>query len=150
MAASGDCIFCRIVRGDAPASVVAQDDNILAFLDIRPINVGHTLVVPRRHASLLADLQPAMGRAIFEMAQRVAAGLRASGLRCEGVNFHLADGEVAGQEVFHVHLHVYPRFAGDGVGLRFGPKYGTTPPRSELDRTATRIRGALGTSAQAE
>ena len=140
------CIFCRIVRGDAPASIVADRGDTLAFLDIQPINVGHTLVIPKAHAKTLADLPPGAGGRIFETARGIAAGLRTSGLPCEGVNFHLADGRVAGQEVEHVHLHVYPRFAGDGVGLRVGPRYGMRPPREDLERIARQIRAGLASS----
>lgn len=142
-AMAGGCIFCRIARREAPASVVREDDATLAFLDIRPINPGHVLVIPRTHAARLADLPPGVGGRVFEAAKEVAAGLLRSGLRCEGVNFHLADGEAAGQEVFHVHLHVYPRFPGDGVGLRVGPGYGRSPPREELEAAAEAIRRAL-------
>lgn len=137
------CIFCNIVRREAPASVVDEDEETLAFLDIRPLTAGHTLVVPKAHAAYLADLPPDAGGRIFEMGRRVAAGLRRSGLPCEGVNFHLADGEVAGQEVFHVHLHVFARYEGDGFHLRPGPQYGEMPPRDELDRIARRIRDAI-------
>ena len=143
MAAASECIFCRIVRRQLPASVVAEDPVALAFLDIRPISPGHTLVIPKAHASRLEDLPPESGGRMFEIAQAVASCLRRSGLPCEGVNIYLADGEVAGQEVFHVHLHVYPRDRGDGVGLRFGPGYGRVPAREELDAVAARIRDAL-------
>ena len=140
-----DCIFCAILAGRAPASFVYRDERCAAFLDIRPVNPGHTLVVPMRHAANLAELDPEDGAQMFRVAQRLAAALRRSGLRCEGVNLHLADGEVAGQEVFHVHLHVVPRFRGDGFGLRFPPGYGHQPPRAELDEIAGRIESALQT-----
>lgn len=136
------CVFCKIIRRELPASVLAEDDRTMAFLDIRPINPGHFLVIPKAHATRLADLQPGDGGRIFEMARELAGALRKSGVRCEGVNFHLADGEVAGQEIFHVHLHVYPRYAGDGVGLRMGPRYGTMPKREDLDEVTAAIRGA--------
>jgi histidine triad (HIT) family protein len=77
------------------------------------------------------------------VAHRVAAAARASGVRCEGVNLFLADGEAAMQEVPHVHLHVFPRWRGDGFGLRFGPEYKHKPPRAALEETASRIRAAL-------
>jgi histidine triad (HIT) family protein len=77
------------------------------------------------------------------MGMRVAAALRTCGVRCEGVNLFLADGEAAGQEVFHVHLHVFPRFAGDGFGLKFSPKYFVLPLRSELDNIAREIRNLI-------
>lgn len=80
---------------------------------------------------------------IGEAAKRLTAALRASGLRCEGVNLFLADGEAAMQEIFHVHLHVFPRFAGDGFGLRFGPHYRERPEREALEAAAERIRAAL-------
>ena len=80
---------------------------------------------------------------MFQVAQRLAAALRASGLRCEGVNLRLADGEAAGQEVFHVHLHVIPRHAGDGFGLTFAPGYFDKPPRTALEQAAASVRTAL-------
>ncbi len=136
------CTFCKIVRRELPASILAEDDDALAFLDIRPINPGHFLVIPKAHAARLADLPPGLGGRVFEMAGSLVPALYRSGVKCEGVNIHLADGEVAGQEIFHVHLHVYPRWVGDGVGLRMGPRYGTMPARDELDRLAVAMRAA--------
>jgi len=80
----------------------------------------------------------------MRVAHRLAAALRASDVRCEGVNLFLADGEAAMQEVFHVHLHVFPRYVGDGFGLRFGPDYKARPPREELDRIAAQLRATVG------
>jgi histidine triad (HIT) family protein len=134
------CPFCEIVALRLPASELCRDDLVVAFLDIRPITPGHLLVVPRSHAAGLADLPRPTGRAMFTTAQRLAAALRESGLRCDGVNFFLADGEVAGQEVDHVHLHVVPRFAGDG--FRLSAQF-MSPERAELDATAGLIRAAL-------
>ncbi len=139
----GDCIFCKIIRRQAPASIVDENEHTLAFLDIRPMNPGHVLVIPKEHAAHLGDLPPAAGGRVFAQCMAVAAALRASGLRCEGVNIYLADGEVAGQEIFHVHLHVLPRYAGDGFGLRVGPEYGRIADRVELDAIAEKIRTSL-------
>jgi histidine triad (HIT) family protein len=80
---------------------------------------------------------------MFRIAQSMAAAIYESGLDCEGINLFLADGEAAGQEAFHVHLHVFPRFAGDGFGLRFGPDYANMPDRETLEVSAKRIRDAL-------
>jgi diadenosine tetraphosphate (Ap4A) HIT family hydrolase len=113
---------------------------VIAFLDTTPINPGHTLVVPRRHAAYLVDLEPSEGAPIWEAARIVAAGLRRSGLRCNGVNLHLADGSAAGQEVFHLHLHVIPRWRGDGAGLRRPPGFGAKAARSDLEVIARAIR----------
>ncbi len=142
VAEDASCVFCKIVRRQIPASVLAEDEHAMAFMDIRPINPGHFLEIPKSHTAHLADLPPGTGGRVFEMARELAPGLYHSGVKCEGVNIHLADGEVAGQEIFHVHLHVYPRYAGDGVGLRMGPRYGTMPKREELDRLAAAIRAA--------
>jgi histidine triad (HIT) family protein len=134
-------VFCEIVAGREPASVVCEDERTLTFLDHRPVTPGHMLVVPRAHAAYLADLDPEDGAELFRVGMRAAEALRASPLRCEGVNFHLADGEVAGQEVFHVHLHVIARFAGDGFGLRFPDDY-RIRERADLDDAAANIREA--------
>ncbi len=138
------CVFCDIVEGKAPASVVYADEIATAFMDIQPVNVGHVLVVPNRHASCLADVDDRAAAHLFVVAKRMAAALRACGIRCEGINLFLADGKEAFQEVFHVHIHVLPRYAGDGFGLRFGPAYGHRPSRAELDSLAARIRETGG------
>lgn len=137
------CPFCKILAGDLPASFVHQDDRCVAFMDIRPVTPGHTLVIPRAHAPYLKDLDAGTGAHMMQIAQRVAAALRKTSLKCEGINFFLADGEAAGQEVFHAHLHVFPRFTGDGFGLKFGPGYGIEPPRATLDDNAGAIRTNL-------
>jgi histidine triad (HIT) family protein len=138
-----DCIFCRIVSGRLPSSIVYADDLVTAFMDIQPVNAGHVLVVPNRHATFLADLDDESAADMFRVARRLAAALRNSGLLCEGVNLFLADGEAAMQEVMHCHLHVFPRYRGDGFGLTFGPDYKNKPPREALEAAAQRIRDAL-------
>ena len=112
-------------------------------MDIQPINAGHVLVVPEDHTSFMADLPEDTGAHMFSIARKVTAALYESGLECEGVNLFLADGEAAGQEVFHVHLHVFPRFAGDGFGLKFSPDYADRPDREELEEAAKRIKDAM-------
>lgn len=138
------CIFCDIVAGRSPASVVYRDDYCMAVMDICPINTGHLLVIPVRHATHLADLDPRVGSALFEAAQKLAAAIRQSDLKAEGINLLLADGEAAGQEVFHVHLHVLPRFQGDGFGHRVPAHYGQRPLREQLDAHAAAIKSSLG------
>ena len=132
-----------MVKGVEPYSRVHETGSVLALIDIHPVNPGHVLVVPKTHATYLADLDPKLGGEIFEVGMTVAAGLRRSGVRCEGVNFFLADGAAAGQEVFHVHLHVFPRFENDGFGLRFAPEYGRRESRSELERISADLRKAI-------
>ena len=137
------CIFCSIVEGSDPASLVYSDRQVMAFMDTTPVNSGHVLIIPKVHAAQLCELNLDTGTQLFRVAMRVAEGLRRSGVKCEGVNLFLADGEAAFQDVFHVHLHVIPRFKGDGFGLKLGPNYGFTPKRRELDKTADQIRKAM-------
>jgi histidine triad (HIT) family protein len=136
-----DCIFCRIARREAPASIVYEDDVVLAFMDIGPVNPGHTLIVPRHHFPDMADMDEATGAHLFLVTMRVAAAIRKSGVRCEGVNLFLADGEAAGQEVFHLHMHVFPRFKEDT--FKVDADWSVHPPRTELDEIAGRIRRQL-------
>jgi histidine triad (HIT) family protein len=138
-----DCIFCSIVAGDAPASFVYRDDVVSAFMDIQPVTPGHLLVVPNSHGAYLADIDEETAAHVMRIGHRMVAAARSSGLRCEGVNLFLADGEAAMQDVFHVHLHVIPRYAGDGFGLVLPPDYTDRPPRSELDANADKIRTQL-------
>ena len=137
------CLFCSMVNGTETYSLVHETEDVLALMDIQPVNPGHVLVVSKTHAAYLADLAPELGGEIFRVGMLVAAGLRRSGVRCEGVNLLLADGAAAGQEVFHLHLHVFPRFEHDGFGLRFGPDNRKRPGRAELERIAARLRDSI-------
>jgi diadenosine tetraphosphate (Ap4A) HIT family hydrolase len=139
-----ECVFCKIVEGTAPASVVYSDATVMAFMDIAPIVPGHLLVIPKRHAELVADLQGSEGTTCWMIAAWLAKALRGSGLRVEGVNLFVADGEAAFQDVPHFHIHVIPRHAGDGFSLSFPPTYGAPVERTVLDDAAARIRGGLG------
>lgn len=138
-----ECVFCRVVDGTVESSPVYEDDEILAFMDIEPVTDGHLLVIPKRHAPHLVDLDEQLGMSMFRIATRLSAALRRSGLPCDGVNLFLADGEAAFQEVFHVHLHVFPRTTGDGFRIDADWR---ERPRAELDDAAERIRGGLGAS----
>ena len=137
---AGECVFCSILRGQAEASIVYEDDTVVAFMDLRPVNPGHLLVVPRAHAVGLEDLEETLGTRVWSVAQRLARALRRSDLRCDGVNLFLADGEAAFQEVFHVHLHVLPRFAGDGFRISANWQLWE---RDELDKSAAAVRAGL-------
>lgn len=134
------CIFCAILAGQRPGSIFYADATVVGLLDINPVTEGHALIIPRRHIADLASLDEAVGRQLWTVAQRAAAALRASGLRCEGVNLFLADGEAAFQEVFHLHLHVFPRYTGDGFSLN--ADWSHQPPREALDATARLLAAA--------
>jgi histidine triad (HIT) family protein len=138
-----DCVICRLLSGELEVSLVYRDELCAAVMDIQPINPGHILVVPIRHSSRLTELPSEEGAQIFRVAQKLGEALRKSSVKCEGVNLFLADGEAAGQEVFHTHLHVVPRYVGDGFGLKFPAGYHNRPARSELDSLARNIRALL-------
>lgn len=139
MTVSG-CIFCAIVQGQAEASIVYEDDVVVAFMVLQPVTPGHLLVVPKAHAVGLDDLEESLGTQVWAVAHRLARALRRSSLRCEGVNLFLADGEAAFQEVFHVHLHVFPRFAGDSFRI---DAIWRARERDELDESAAVVRAGL-------
>lgn len=137
-------IFAEIIAGRSPASVVYRDAQVVAFMDIQPINEGHVLVVPVQPARFLAELDEAVAAHLFVVGQRVAGAIRASGLPATGIFIFLADGATAGQEVPHVHLHVVPRFAGDGLSFTLPEHYSTLPEREALEEAALKIHSALG------
>ncbi len=107
------CIFCRIVAGEIPATVVYEDDLTLAFLDIAPIIKGHTLVIPKPHVQHITEIPPDLLGACMLTVQRIACTQMTS-LNADGVNIHQANGAAAGQVVPHLHFHVVPRFTHDG------------------------------------
>ncbi len=141
------CPFCEIAAGRGEASVFYKDNVALGLMDIAPITQGHALVIPRSHSRRLADLDPAVGKQLFAVAQQTAAALRAVDLRCEGINLFLADGQAANQDVDHVHIHVIPRYQNDG--FRIETNWGKKPSRSELDDVAAQIRQHLAPPDQA-
>ncbi|OGO16478.1 MAG: hypothetical protein A2Z14_19535 [Chloroflexi bacterium RBG_16_48_8] len=137
------CIFCQILSGEVEASFIYRDELVTSFMDIRPLVRGHLLIIPNDHCSSLADLNDALGGHMFIIARRLAQAIRQSKLRSEGVNLFLADGPAAGQTVFHSHLHVIPRFAGDGFKIHFPASYGTRPSRNELNEIAELLQKAM-------
>ena len=139
-----NCIFCDILAGEAPASFVYEDDIVIAIMDISPVNPGHVMVIPREHIPCMADMDEKTGAHLFKITMRIEQAIRGSGVRCEGINLFLADGEAAFQEVFHLHMHIFPRFKGDH--FKISADWSVRPPREELDDIAERIRSAYNTS----
>jgi len=131
-----NCVFCALVAGEREASVVYEDERLLGFMDLNPVNPGHVLLVPKEHATAMADVDEDTGVHVFRIAMRMQQAIRRSDVRCEGINIFVADGEAAFQDVFHFHLHVIPRFEGDPFKIEANWK---EAPRSELDRAATSI-----------
>lgn len=132
-----DCIFCAIVAGEQPAHVVDEDESTIAFLDIRPWTRGHALVVARRHSRNLHEIDDDDLSAATLAAKRLAGRMRER-LDCEGINLLNSSEPAANQEVFHFHIHILPRWSGDGLRLPPRPK---PPTEDELTQVASELRG---------
>jgi len=131
-----DCIFCGIVAGDLPGQIVDEDDRTVSFLDINPATRGHALVVPRRHARDLLEIEPGELAAVASAAQRLARRIKER-LGADGVNLLNSCGRAAWQTIFHFHLHVIPRYREDPLRLPWTPAPGDP---EEIARTAERLR----------
>jgi histidine triad (HIT) family protein len=121
--ASQDCIFCRIVAGELPATIVDEDERTIAFMDIQPASRGHALVIPRSHATDVHAIAREDLEAVVAAAQRLAAKVR-DNLGADGVNLLSSSGAAAWQTVFHFHMHVIPRYTGDPLRLPWVPAAG--------------------------
>ncbi|MEW6036555.1 MAG: HIT family protein [Candidatus Micrarchaeota archaeon] len=138
-----ECVFCRIVRGSLSSTKLYEDDSMLAFMDYKPITQGHVLIIPKRHAELLTELDDNLAGEMLVLAKKVGLALKKSKLNVRGVNYILADGAEAGQEIFHVHMHIVPRYRGDGFGLRMPQRDEEETDEKRLERTAAKIRKFL-------
>jgi histidine triad (HIT) family protein len=131
-----DCIFCKIVAGELPAEIVDQDERTVAFMDISPATRGHALVVPRRHARDLLEVDREDLTATIVAAQRLAHRV-SQRLGADGVNVLNSCGSAAWQTVFHFHVHVIPRYAGDPLRLPWTP---TPGDQEEIAKAAKALR----------
>jgi len=130
-----DCIFCKIIRGEIPCCKVYETDSVLAFLDIAPVNLGHTLVIPKAHVEDVFSLPGELAPKLLEAIRVVGLALK-EGLGAPGMNLGMNNGAAAGQLVFHAHWHLIPRFEGDGLTL--WPQKSYAGPE-EMDKTARAI-----------
>jgi histidine triad (HIT) family protein len=133
------CIFCRIMAREIPATVVHEDEHVLAFMDLGQVNPGHVLVALKSHAENLYELNDAQAGAVLRAAARVARAIR-DAFDPEGLSVYQANGAAAGQTVFHYHVHLVPRHDGDGMALTWPVK---NPPRDKLEAYAAKIRASL-------
>jgi histidine triad (HIT) family protein len=106
---SASCIFCRIVQKEAPASFVYEDDKVIAFLDIRPLNEGHTLVIPKEHYETIYDIPEDLITHVYKIVKRTAVAVK-NATKADGITIIQQNGNAAGQEIFHLHVHVVPRY----------------------------------------
>jgi histidine triad (HIT) family protein len=135
--ADPDCLFCKIVAGEIPATIVAEDERTVAFMDINPATRGHALVVPRAHAADVFAIDPADLEAVALAAQRLARRARER-LGADGVNLLNSNGAAAWQTVFHFHLHVIPRYADDPLRLPWVPAPGDA---DDIQAAAAQLTG---------
>jgi histidine triad (HIT) family protein len=135
-----ECVFCRIVARQIPATVVHEDEHTLAFMDLGQVNPGHVLVAVKKHAENLYALDDAQAGAVLRAAARVARAIR-DAFAPQGLSVYQANGAAAGQTVFHYHVHLVPRHAGDGMALTWPVK---NPPREKLEEYAAKIKASLG------
>jgi histidine triad (HIT) family protein len=143
-----NCVFCAIAAKRAPAAIVYESDGALAFLDIRPVVEGHTLVIPKKHCRNLFDLDDGSGKSVMHASRVVARALRAA-FNADGLTVLQSNERAGGQEVFHYHAHLAPRFVGDGLMSRDANERRLqwrsrgSPSREELETIAARIRAQV-------
>ena len=133
-----DCLFCKIIRGEVPSFKVYEDDKTLAFLDIRPVNAGHTLVVPKDHATNIFDITPQDWAAVAETTRKLSIVIEKA-LEADGVNIAMNNREHAGQVIPHPHVHIIPRYKSDGFKLMPQRQYKT----NEAEETLAKIKAVL-------
>ena len=130
------CLFCKIIRREAPASIVYEDEKVIAFLGIRPLNEGHTLVIPREHYETVYEIPEELNAHIYKIVKRAAIAVKTA-TKADGITIIQQNGHAAGQEIFHLHVHVVPRYEGQKL-----PKFTdiATANREHLEKTAEKIR----------
>jgi histidine triad (HIT) family protein len=135
-----NCIFCKILKNEVEASFVYRGEIVSAFMDLHPVNRGHVLIVPNKHNKRFSSLDDITVAEMFKVGRKVLSAIESSEVKCEGANIFLSDGEVAGQEVPHSHLHIAPRFTGDGHRMGFSGNLEIELDRASLNLTAKEIR----------
>ncbi len=133
------CIFCKIIRKQAPASIIYEDESVLAFLDIRPLNMGHTLVIPKAHYVDIFETPETELSCVYKVSKRISIAVKKT-TRADGISIIQQNGKAAGQDIFHFHVHVVPRFEGQKL-----PGFNELKEveRAKLDEVAKRIRQEL-------
>lgn len=132
-----DCIFCKIIAGAIPSKTVYEDEDYKAILDVSPASQGHVIILPKNHAANIFELSDEDARGIMPVAKKIAAAqMKVFG--CDGVNVLQNNGEAAGQTVFHLHVHVIPRYKGDTVDIKWKQN-----PDMELDSIYDKLKNQL-------
>ncbi|HLD16058.1 MAG TPA: HIT family protein [Candidatus Nanoarchaeia archaeon] len=132
------CIFCRIAKGEIPCNKIYEDNDVIAFLDINPINEGHTLVVPKKHCDKFSETDDEELGILIKAVKKIANTIKKA-ISADGYNIGVNNERLAGQLVYHVHVHIIPRFSGDGLEHWKGKKVSS----AELKQTSEEIRKAF-------
>lgn len=133
-----DCIFCKIASGEIPSTTLYEDKDFRVIFDISPASKGHVLILPKEHSDNVFDLPEETASKIYVLAKKVAAAVKEA-LGCDGVNILQNNGEAAGQSVFHLHMHIIPRYQGDTDTVHVGWKLGETPQVDVLEQMKKEI-----------
>lgn len=133
-----DCIFCKIIKNEIGAAKVYEDSDTLAFLDITPVNPGHVLVIPKTHSENLHEIPDETLSKLAIVVKKIATNVKKA-MRADGINIGMNNGKAAGQVVPHAHIHVMPRFEGDGYKLWHGKTYS----QGEMEEVAEKIKKIL-------
>jgi histidine triad (HIT) family protein len=132
------CLFCKIAQGEIGSVKIYENESIFAFVDIKPVNPGHVLVIPKKHFESFYDLSDEIITPLFKTVRDIAVAIKKS-LKADGVNIHINNEKAAGQAVFHAHIHVIPRFTGDGFLHWPGHDIG----KEEMEIISKKIQDAL-------
>lgn len=134
-----DCIFCKIVAGEIPSYKIYEDDLAVAFLDIHPVQPGHALVIPKAHAANVFEISKEDWAGVAEAVRQVAGAIE-TGMEADGVNILMNNREHAGQVIFHAHVHLVPRFIGDGLKQWAHKSYGETDIKEVQEKITEHIK----------
>lgn len=126
-----DCIFCKIANGEIPSATLYEDEDFRVILDLGPASKGHALILPKAHAANIYEISDDMAAKAMILAKKMATKMTEA-LKCDGFNIVQNNGEPAGQTVFHFHMHLIPRYKGDGVGLTWTPGELSDEVRDEI------------------
>ena len=128
-----NCIFCKIVNGEIPSTTIYEDDTFRVILDLSPATKGHALILPKAHFRNIFEMDEETASQLFVVATKVAKAMKAT-LKCDGLNIVQNNEEVAGQTVFHFHLHLIPRYIDDGQDISWTPGTSTPEGLAEIAR----------------
>lgn len=134
--ANTDCIFCKIANGEIPSRTLYEDEDFRVIFDISPASKGHAIILPKKHAANIFEISEEDASKIYVVAKKVATAL-SDELQCDGINILQNNGETAGQSVFHLHMHIIPRYKDDTVNIKWKPG---VPDEELLDRLSEKLK----------